>query len=199
MKYCTELTTIAPSLEIAAVSLPSCIEALNKHPDYWIGDTGATTHLTFSLDGMTNLRQPDQSTSIVMGNGANVQKEQKGDLIGTNHDQDNAPVFQVRMEDVIISEGASYNLFSITAMLRKGWKLSGSDQHLILKKDECVLNFDIKIYTTRGMLFCIKIDRNTNTDLIANVTEQTRCRTDGKSTYVEPTVSARWRAHKIIL
>lgn len=69
MKYCTQLTTITPDIEMAAVSIPTCIEALDKHPDYWISDTGATTHLTFSLDGMTNLRQPDQSTSIVMSNG----------------------------------------------------------------------------------------------------------------------------------
>lgn len=94
MKYCTELTTIAPDIEIAAVSIPSCIEALIKHPDYWIGDTGATTHLTFSSDGMTNLREPNQSTSIVMGNGDNVQKEQRGDLIGTIHDKDDLLVFQ---------------------------------------------------------------------------------------------------------
>lgn len=91
-----------------------------------------------------------------MGNGANIEREQKGDLIGTIHDQDNVPVFQVKMKDVIISEGSSFNLFSITAMLRKGWKLSGSDQHLSLMKNDCVINFDIKIYTTRGMLFCIK-------------------------------------------
>ena len=56
-------------------------------------------------------------------------------------------------------------------MLKKGWKLSGSANHLTLSKETTVLDFDIKITTHKGILFCIKICRKTRMDLMAALTD----------------------------
>ena len=44
-------------------------------------------------------------------------------------------------------------------MLLKGWKLSGSQNHLILYKGNLKIKVDIKIKTPKGILFVIKIKR----------------------------------------
>ena len=49
-----------------------------------------------------------------------------------------------------------FNLFSLTRSLSLGWTIGGSkDEGIILRMNEMSLHFDIKIHTSRGMLFCI--------------------------------------------
>ena len=47
------------------------LEEIANDPEYWIGDTGASTHITMSDKGMEKLRVP----AMVMANGEKVVKD----------------------------------------------------------------------------------------------------------------------------
>ena len=50
--------------------------------EYWIGDTGATTHMTNTSAGIYNCAYPTGQTKVVMGNGTKINREKIGTLIG---------------------------------------------------------------------------------------------------------------------
>ena len=49
---------------------------------FWIGDTGATHHITNSLNGMFNLRKDTEVDKVQVGNGCIIQVESIGTYIG---------------------------------------------------------------------------------------------------------------------
>ena len=63
------------------------------------------------------------------------------------------------MQDVMYVPDGRYNLFSITKMIKGGWKLQGSmDEGITLTKDDKEIYFRQKVHTTKGVLFvaCIR-------------------------------------------
>jgi hypothetical protein len=54
-----------------------------------------------------------------------------------------------------------YNLLSVTKIINSGWKLEGNEKSISLVKENKKLTFDIKIHTTRGVFFAVKIDKRT--------------------------------------
>ena len=94
-----------------ALGNPNEVEAVDT--DLWLGDTGASCHMTNSLEGMMNRVKVD--SGIVFGNGQRLMAEYIGDKRGlvVQKDGTKAPIL---MRNV--------NLFSITAALGKGasWK-----------------------------------------------------------------------------
>ncbi len=53
-----------------------------------------------------------------------------------------------------------YNLFSLTCMIKLGWKLNGNTNLIYITKDEARINFDIKIPTPKGVMFVMYFKRN---------------------------------------
>jgi hypothetical protein len=51
---------------------------------------------------------------------------------------------------------AKFNLFSVTQMKNKGWKLDGDKESIRLKKGKFTICFDIKILTPKGVLYAMK-------------------------------------------
>ena len=49
--------------------------------EYWIGDTGATIHVTNSA-GIYNCANSSEAIKVVMGNGSKINKEAAGTLKG---------------------------------------------------------------------------------------------------------------------
>jgi len=49
------------SIEVAAMEIPATMQAL-KSVDIWIGDTGASNHCTFSMEGMYNISHKSVAT-----------------------------------------------------------------------------------------------------------------------------------------
>jgi hypothetical protein len=56
--------------------------------------------------------------------------------------------------------------------MNSGWKLEGDEKSLSLIKDKKKCTFDIKIHTTRGVLFAVKIDKRT--EIVGIVKEKNR-------------------------
>ena len=99
----------------------------------WIGDTGASSHMTNSKEGLRNMR-PIKS-SIIFGNGQRLQNMYVGDKYGTAVRKDGMRTWIV-IKDVKYVPELFCNLFSIPMALRNRYTLEGSRDKLIIRKDK---------------------------------------------------------------
>ena len=120
----------------------------------WLGDTGASCHMTNSTDGLVNL-VPQQSW-IVFGNGQRLASTHIGELVGIA-EQKNGEQKQIRLKNVKLVPELYVNLFSLSAALKEGCVLQGSADELIIKKGRKSYTFDQKIKSGKGYIFGIKI------------------------------------------
>ena len=96
---------------------PNQVESMNT--SLWLGDTGASNHMTNNSDGMVN--QVEINTGIVFGNGQRLKAVFIGDKRGMVVQNDDTRI-------PILSQNADYvhqlycNLFSITAAFNEGCK-----------------------------------------------------------------------------
>ena len=147
--------------EVGAVSMPTTLQDISGK-EYWIGDTSATTHLTNCNDGMINVRKAKNGENVVMGNGTAAMAQTVGDLLGTICNKDGKDMNKLRLSEVTYAKNSKFNLFSLSAMIKKGWKLVGDNNKLELVNNNQKITFDIKIHTPKGLLFCLHIKRNRN-------------------------------------
>ena len=137
---------------------PSTLTQLKGNPEYWIGDTGCTTHLSISKTGMINTKPIKKgNTSVVMGEGSQVTPKLNGDLVGTIYTKSGKEVMGLKLANVNYASNMQFNLFSLNSMMMKGWKLGGDKTCLSLTKNKIELKFDIKIPTQSGCLFVMYI------------------------------------------
>ncbi len=90
-------------------------------PNVWIADTGASVHMTSHRQGFINERKASDSAHITMGNGAIETASIVGTLPGTVCDQYGNLLMRTAITDVTYLPNATYNLFSLTQMMAKGW------------------------------------------------------------------------------
>ena len=115
----------------------------------FIGDTGCSSHVTNSLDGMINVRKTQGS--IKVGDGKLVEVKCIGDKIMTCRTRKGEKQ-HVTLKDVKYAPEMFVNLFSILTVLNKGWKLSNEGANLILKKGEIEIVFDKVIKSGSGVV-----------------------------------------------
>ena len=132
--------------------------------EYWIGDTGATIHMTNSNEGMTDLRQTDDQ-KVVMGNGTEMIKEQKGTLKGWLVNTNGQVTYPISIGSVMVSKKAKFNIISLTLLMKQGWQLIGNQNGVTLKKNGQLLNFDHTVKTDKGTLYVIRIKRNLSLEI----------------------------------
>ena len=95
-----------------------------------------------------------------MGNKHEVSSTKVGKLSGTMCTKDGQAIGKVRFENVTLVK-TGYNLFSLTLLQLKGWKLFGDNKSIWLEKDGHKLIFDIPIKTPNGIIFATYISRDT--------------------------------------
>jgi hypothetical protein len=104
-----------------------------KKLDLWIGDTGASTHMTNTLDGLVNLQ--NEKTTVKIGNGESLISS----IVGTSKatvEQANGSKMDVTLKDVAFVPALTTNLFSITKALENGFKVSSAGNTLRLSRDQ---------------------------------------------------------------
>jgi hypothetical protein len=126
-------------------------------PDIWIADTAATVHMTPYRMGLENIKKTD-GEAITMGNGSTETVTEVADVTGEIECK--GKMIQIRIKDVTVLKNGSFNLFSVSQALKKGWILEGDKDKVVIKKGKLEIKFDIKIKTTKGVLFATKIERN---------------------------------------
>ena len=154
--------------EVNLVSV-STVEDIMNDDEVWIGDSGATAHTTYVKEGIVNSRSGDDDEAIIMGNGLAA----KADLVGCIQGQaiSKQKVVNIKMNEVMYSPDARFNLFSFSAMIKTGWTLHGDKKEMVLSKGNAKLHFDQVVHTQKGMLFCIRIKRNKNEAGLSSIKE----------------------------
>jgi hypothetical protein len=136
-----------------------------KNEEIWIGDTGSTSHLTFSKNGMMNITRGSIENQLVMGNGDRVQASVLGTIQGIIISRSGEVIIPTKIGNVTCTSNATFNLLSIPVMLKKGWKLNGTEKMMTLTKGRDVIKFDIIVPTAKEMLFCLHIKRQANREV----------------------------------
>ena len=153
---CAQCVESDPEMTLGAMSFAND-QTILQDPNVWIADTAATVNITRHKNGIENERKASGDDSVTMGNGNKEDAAEIGDLKGTWCNKHGEHQATVKLTDVTFLPTASYNLFSLTRMQKKGWILGGDDESIWLTKDNAKLEFDIKIPTKKGMLFCAYI------------------------------------------
>jgi hypothetical protein len=65
--------------------------------------------------------------------------------------------FRVRLPEVTVLLDGVFNLISATAMMKRGWTLSGNESAITIHKGGVEIAFDIKISMNKGALYCAYI------------------------------------------
>jgi hypothetical protein len=132
------------------------VKELLDDPNIWIGDSGATVHMTPYQHGLVNTRKAKQNEAVTMGNKTVEKAQVIGDLPGTICDKHGNMKSKTVLQDVAYIPTAGYNLFSVTKLMDNGWDLSGDNKTgIVLSKDDKKVVFDIRIPTPKGVLFAM--------------------------------------------
>jgi hypothetical protein len=86
------------------------------------------------------------------------------DISVTYYDKEGTEKFNIVLGDVQMNEMVNYNLFSVTKLLLKGYKLKGNWYSLTLWNQTRMVVFDFMIHTQNGALFCAKDTRKLSDD-----------------------------------
>ena len=144
-------------IEKALESHDSTLKTLEK--DIWVADSGASSHMTNSLEGMTDLRE--SKSYVTFGDS----KRLKVSKIGTKHGvavQKNGEIKKIAIRNVKYVPDLYCNLFSLTSAMRQGYELIGSKMTLTMKKRNYRVHFDRTIKSGQGFLFGLKIVQGTS-------------------------------------
>ena len=167
-------------LMLCAMTIPTT-QAMLSNPNIWIGDTGATQHMTAHTKGMTNLRKDSSDAGVRMGNGNIGTTNTIGDIPSIICDNQGNKKAKTILRDVAIVPTCNYNLFSITKCMTDGWTLTGGRHYLALTKERYVIIFDIVINTPNGILYAMNMER-TNTNEPAETDPESRTTMDAPDT-----------------
>ena len=121
----------------------------------FVADSGASCHLTGSLEGMVDcLKICDY---VTVGNGKAVEAT----VIGTKKGQVRMPDGSLRKICLYgckyVPDLAPFNLFSITRALSGGCRLGNEGEVITLTKDDFTLSFNHKIQTKTGYVGAVEI------------------------------------------
>ena len=130
----------------------------NKNNKIWIADTGASSHIVNSLDGMTDLKKKDGG--IQVGNGDMAKVHYIGTYHGyiTNNKEEKQKIV---LTDVLVSFEIIENLFSLTKALKNGAGLINEGEVIGIKKNNTILKFDKRITSGNGYLMGCEIEPET--------------------------------------
>ena len=129
------------------------MDKVNKH--IFIADSGASCHLTGSLEGMVDCLKIHENVTI--GNGQAV----KATMIGTKKGRVKMPDGSYKSIALYgckyVPDLAPFNVFSITRALSGGCKLGNNGETITITKGNFTLSFDYKICTKTGYVAAVEI------------------------------------------
>ena len=122
--------------------------------DIWVGDTGASSHMTMSLKGMHRLR--DMEGHVTVGSGERLKVSKIGDKVGTVI-QKNGIKKNILLKDVKYVKDLNCNLLSLTQAINSGYSMTGNKDGLWIRKGVATFEFDYRFKSGSGVLMGIKI------------------------------------------
>jgi hypothetical protein len=110
---------------LMAMEFPTDQKFLDN-PNVWIGDTGASVHMSPHQSGMHDIKEAKPVDAITMANGSSEDATVIGNISGRVCDKNGNVLNDAKITDVTHLPEAKYNLFSITKLQNEGWILSGN-------------------------------------------------------------------------
>ena len=114
----------------------------------WLGDTGASCHMRFNEDGMTEMEQIDEK--ITIGNGKSMVATKVGKWKGSIL-QENGELVSVVLNKVKVVPELWTNLLSIGVCMKEGWNIGNKGEILHLRKGSFTLVFN-KSFNINGSI-----------------------------------------------
>ena len=154
--------------DLSYIALQSGIP--EREREIFIADSGASVHLSGSMEGMRNLKDLNDD-KVTVGDGTSIVAEKIGDKSITIVQKDG-------VERDIVLHGCKYvpklgpfSLFSLTCSIDKGYKLGNEGKNIILRKGDFKLKFDRIINTKSGYVCGVLAKRNKITDVVNSTLE----------------------------
>ncbi len=88
-----------------------------KSPKVWVGDTGATTHSTFSKEAYKNQRESAVSTTGITG--GMIKPSIQMDIDCVHCDKNGNNQFKILIADVCHLDSRNLNMYSISRMMKQ--------------------------------------------------------------------------------
>ena len=133
--------------------------------DTWICDTGASTHMCNSNEGMFDcVKCTNQFIKVGSGQKLEINKKGKKRCVAIQKDGKKKKII---LENIYHIPKLWYNLFSVLESLRKGWKITNDGLKIEIKKGRSAITFDRVIRCPTGHLTGVKLIPEDDTSLIA--------------------------------
>jgi hypothetical protein len=158
---------------MTAIEFP-CNMKMPSNPNIWIGDTAASVHMTPFDHGTIPETKTGMSETITVGNGKKEMMTKYGSIIGTVRDKHGRAVVRAMLKHVAHSPKIKFNLCSLSILIQDNWNLKGISEMIWVENNNVKLEFDIKITTASGVVYCMYLQRDTelaNPAVFYNVTE----------------------------
>jgi gag-polypeptide of LTR copia-type len=120
----------------------------------WLGDSGASCHMTCNLAGMFDC--VDIKSPVKIGNGKTLMATKLGKMRMLVLQTDGSSK-EIILADCKYVEGLCVNLFSITKSLQNGWRISNDNLKISLSKQGHSVVFDQVIETETGVLVGVEM------------------------------------------
>ena len=120
----------------------------------FIADTGASTHMVNSDDGMFDCKEICEP--VMMCNGKKIIATKIGKARMTALQVDGTTT-DVVLHGVKYVPGLNMNLFSVLRSIELGWNISNDKRHLKISRDKMTLRFDREHFTKNGKLVGINL------------------------------------------
>ena len=92
-------------------------------PNVFIGDTGASNHVTNNRRGVMNIKEGYGATTGITG--SSIQSSMLFDLECIHCDKNGKEMMPITFTNVNHIAGGNYNLASLPRMMKSGWKMTG--------------------------------------------------------------------------
>lgn len=139
------MTNIDEEMILIAESNPQSFNSFT-----WIADSGASTHMTNTMDGMFDVT--DANINISVGDGRKMTTTKVGKWKGVAIDLEGRKT-NITLTNVSFVPDLMVNLFSLTAAMDKGFSVTGSKDGIDLKKGNWSMSFNRRVGTPRGHVF----------------------------------------------
>jgi hypothetical protein len=153
--------TLSDVKVVCTLTFPINDSKLLLDPNIWIADTAASVHMTAHQQGLIDIHTATNDATIMMGNGNSDSATVIETLPGTVCDQYENELNKVAIENVSYLPKGTFNLFSLTQMILKGWVMGNNKTSIWIEKGRNKVTFDLMIPTPKGMTFAMYFARET--------------------------------------
>jgi hypothetical protein len=115
--------------------------------------------MTPHRNGMNNVKKAKGNDAITMGNGKSEDATVIGNIDGKLSDKNGNTLNDAKISDVNHLPKGKHNLFSISKLQNDGWTLGGNADAIWPTKGDIEIKFDIKIPTSKGVLYVMYHER----------------------------------------